>query len=68
MKLRASQVAVGDRFTKTGSPPRIVYVVGSVVASYGCPQHVRLVANGQNDSILMSVSALMDDQFWLRAT
>ncbi|HVJ55850.1 MAG TPA: hypothetical protein VM689_25540 [Aliidongia sp.] len=66
MKLRAGQVEVGDRFTKTGFHPRIVYVVGAIVASYGHPQHVRLLAEGQNDSMLISVSALTDDEFWLR--
>ena len=68
MKLRTGQVSVGDRFTKNGAYPRIVYVVGAVVDSYGCPPHVRLVAGGQNDSILMSVSALLDDHFWVRVT
>ena len=68
MKLRAGQVSVGDRFTKVGSHSRIVYVVESVVESYWNedPPHVRLVADGQSDGMLMSVSALLDDHFWSR--
>jgi hypothetical protein len=47
---------------------RIVYVVESVAEAYGYggPPHVRLVADGQNDGMLMSVSALLDDYFWSR--
>jgi hypothetical protein len=67
-KLRAEQVSVGDRFTKVGAYSRVVYVVGSVVESHGCPPHVRLMADGGNDGILMSVSALLDDHFWSRAS
>ena len=67
MKLRAGQVSIGDGFTKNGANPRIVYVVGSFVDSYGCPPHVRLSADGKDHGLLMSVSALLDDHFWLRA-
>jgi hypothetical protein len=68
MKLRGGQVSVGDRFTKVGGHSRIVYVVESVVESYGYGglPHVRLVAEGQHDGMLMSVSALLDDHFWSR--
>jgi hypothetical protein len=66
MKLRAAQVSVGDRFIKVGGHFRIVYAVESVVEAYGVPPHVRLVAEGQNDGMLMSVSALLDDHFWSR--
>jgi hypothetical protein len=67
MKLRVGQVAVGDRFIKSGAYSRIVYAVGSVVDCYGCPPHVRLLAEGKSDGLLMSVSALLDDHFWVRA-
>jgi hypothetical protein len=66
MKSRAGQVSVGDSFTKVSGHYRTVYVVKSVVEAYGIPPHVRLVAEGQNDGMLMSVSALLDSHFWLR--
>ena len=68
MKLRAGQVSVGDSFTKTGGFSRTVYVVTELVASHGAPSHVRLVAEGQPEGILMSVSALLDNRLWSRVS
>jgi hypothetical protein len=68
MKLRAGQVSVGDRFTKVGANSPTVYAVGSIVEPYGCPPHVRLMADGKTDGMLMSVSALLDGRFWSRET
>ena len=66
MKSRAGQVSVGDRFIKASTYSRTVYVVQSIHESHGIPPHVRLVAEGQTDSMLMSVSALLDPHFWWR--
>jgi hypothetical protein len=64
LKSRAGQVSVGDCFTKVSGHFRTVYVVQSIVKSYGIPPHVRLMT--ENGGMLMSVSALLDDQFWQR--
>ena len=66
MKMQSHLVAIGDRFMKVGPPFRPVYMVKSVVDLYEIPPHVRLVANGQNDEMLMSVSALLDRRLWSR--
>lgn len=66
MKMQSHLVAIGDRFIKVGPPFRPVYMVKSVVDLYEIPPHVRLVANGQNDEMLMSVSALLDRRLWSR--
>jgi len=64
-KSRARQVAVGDSFSKVSGHFRTVYVVQSIVESYGTPPHVRLMT--ENGGImLMSVSAMLDDHFWQR--
>ena len=64
LKSRAGQVSIGDSFTKVSGHFRTVYVVQSIVESYGIPPHVRLMT--ENGGMLMSVSALLDDQFWQR--
>jgi len=64
LKSRAGQVLVGDNFTKVSGHFRTVYVVQSIVESYGIPPHVRLMT--ENGGMLMSVSALLDSHFWLR--
>jgi hypothetical protein len=68
MKLLAGQVSVGDSFTKVGGTSRTVYVVASLVASYGAPSHVRLVAEESSDGMLMSASALLDNRLWSRVS
>jgi hypothetical protein len=64
LKSRAGQVSVGDSFTKVSGHFRTVYVVQSIVESFGIPPHVRL--RTENGGMLMSVSAILDDQFWQR--
>ncbi len=66
LKLRTIQVSIGDTFIKAGGFSRVVYAVHSFVQSDVVPRHVRLLANGQNERMLVSVSALLDKQIWLR--
>jgi hypothetical protein len=68
LKLRAGQVSVGDGFTKVGGTSRTVYMVASLVTSYGAPSHVRLVVERRSDGMLMSVSALLDARLWSRVS
>lgn len=68
MALQGHLVSIGDRFTKVGPPFRPVYAVKSFVDLNDIPPHVRLVANGQSDEMLMSVSALLDRKLWLRVS
>jgi hypothetical protein len=65
LKLRASQVSIGDAFTKAGGFSRVVYAVDSFLEADGIPRHVRLLANAQNERMLVSISALLDPQIWL---
>ena len=64
LKLPAGQVSIGDSFTKVSGHFRTVYVVQSIVEPYRMPPHVRLMT--ENGGMLMSLSALLDDQFWQR--
>jgi len=64
--MRAGQVSIGDTFTKVGGYSRIVYAVDSLVKSDVIPPHVRLLATGQKERMLVSVSALLDRHIWLR--
>ncbi len=64
LKSRAGQVSIGDSFTKVSEHFRTVYVVQSIIESYGVPPHVRL--RTEAGGMLMSVSAILDNQFWQR--
>ena len=66
LKLRASQVSIGDTFTKAGGFSRLIYAVDSFLQSDHIPRHVRLLARGENDRMLISLSALLDPRIWLR--
>jgi hypothetical protein len=70
MKLANDQVSIGDSFIKVGSWSGTVYVVASLFQPPRMPPHVRLEVEGQRQSagILMSVSAVLDRQFWQRVT
>jgi hypothetical protein len=66
MKFGSDQIAVGDGFTKVGSWSGTVYTVASFFEPPGMPSHVRLVAEGERDGLLMSTSAVLDPRFWRR--
>jgi len=66
LKWRASQVSIGDTFIRAGGFSRVVYAVESFLQSDVIPRHVRLVADGRNEHMLISISALLDPQVWLR--
>ena len=68
MKLAKDHVALGDRFAKVGIWTGRSYVVAAHYQPPGMPPHVRLVIEGQRESagMLMSVSALLDRNFWQR--
>jgi hypothetical protein len=68
MILRTGEISIGGRFTKVGDYSRTVYVVDSLVKSYGTPPHVRLVGPTGSDRTLMSASILLDSRFWSRVS
>jgi hypothetical protein len=70
MRLSKDQVAIGDRFAKVGSWSGAVYVVAAFFEPPGLPPHVRLIAEGEGhgDSMLMSISAVLDTHFWRRVS
>jgi len=67
---RDRTVSIGDAFTCV-TRPRVVYTVTAYLnAPAGTPAHVRLVSDARSgaEEMLMSVSALLDTQFFDRVT
>lgn len=62
---RASSVAIGDRFARTGQPDK-VYVVTGIRAKPGEPPHAQLALEGGGGPILIGVSVLSDRGLYQR--